>query len=173
MPAVSQIKSMVHLARGDKKSALRTQKIFIRQTVEPLLDNLPVVGQVKGVMHIMNGDRQRGIYIIKDSTTSTAVFIGAAIGGGPVALGFSFLAQGVVTLLDSLTRNRFTPFGVLEYISNFRGATFDDHVDVWTDIILTTSGAQFKNIGKLLKGQKVRTVFTSSTAKVKKHLFKL
>lgn len=92
MTGVSQIKSLYHLYKGDRRAAIKTQKIYYYETVEPLLENTPILGQLKGAAHIVFGQTERGLDIIKGSTTSTAVVAGAAF-GGPAAVGFSIATQ--------------------------------------------------------------------------------
>lgn len=75
MPGISQINSGLQLARGRTKDAKNTQIQFIRETVEPFINNIPVIGHGKGAIHLLFGDRQKGLDIIKGATTSTAMVV--------------------------------------------------------------------------------------------------
>lgn len=65
MPVISQLKSTGQLLVGNVKGAKHTQLHFLRETVEPVLENAPVVGHLKSLVHLAMGDRQRAYRIFR------------------------------------------------------------------------------------------------------------
>lgn len=74
MPVVSQMKSLGQILIGRGADAQVTQAIFLRDTIEPILDSTPVVGHAKAYVHLfMGGDKEHAYKILRASTVSSVI----------------------------------------------------------------------------------------------------
>ena len=110
IPGISQIKSVVQLAFGDKEGAKQTQENFLKEcpivsqvtsvvqlvsgdsegaaetqkrcgkTLLKMADGIPVVGHAKGAIHYAFGDKEGGNNAMKSATRSTGVMAGGVAG---------------------------------------------------------------------------------------------
>lgn len=128
-PVISQAKSAIESASGDNEAARKTQEHFLHETLEPVADNTPVIGHIKGGIHIAAGDEERGKEILKGASTSTAAVIGGILGGPGGAIAAGAATDGLITGIDSAINKEYTPFGVIDYVSNIDKASAGDHFD--------------------------------------------
>ncbi|CAH0391955.1 unnamed protein product [Bemisia tabaci] len=128
-PVVSQIKSAVQFASGDKEGAIKTQEQFLHEFIEPVADNTPIVGHIKGGIHIAAGDKERGEHILKGASTSTAAVIGGILGGPVGAIAAGAATDGLITGIDSAVKKEYSPFGIVDYVSNIDKHSPGEHFD--------------------------------------------
>nr|UDL18262.1 chitinase-like protein [Bemisia tabaci] len=128
-PVVSQIKSAVQSASGDNEGAKKTQEQFLHEFIEPVADNTPIVGHIKGGIHIAAGDKERGEHILKGASTSTAAVIGGILGGPAGAIAAGAATDGLITGIDSAKNREYSPFGIVDYVSNIDKHSAGDHFD--------------------------------------------
>lgn len=128
-PVISQIKSAVESASGDNEAAKKTQEQFLHEFIEPVADNTPVVGHIKGGIHIAAGDKERGEQILKGASTSTAAVIGGILAGPAGAIAAGAATDGLITGIDSAINREYSPFGIVDYVSNIDKHSAGDHFD--------------------------------------------
>lgn len=165
-PVVSQVKSAVEAASGDHEAAKKTQEHFLHETIEPIVDNTPVVGHIKGGIHIAAGDKERGEQILKGASTSTAAVIGGILGGPGGAIAGATAADGLITGIDSAINREYSPFGVVDYVSNIDKVSAGDHFDQIIGI-----GTEFVG-GKSVQKNPNKKTGGFGTSSTKKRTFK-
>ena len=69
-PLVSQVTSLVQVARGNKEAAKETQKQCLG-TINGFVNGIPVVGHVKAGIHLVAGDKEGAKQAFQSSTRTT------------------------------------------------------------------------------------------------------
>lgn len=77
------------------------------------------------------------------------MLLGAATAGPFGAIGTGFASQAIITALESMNDRKFTPFGFIDYLYNFRRASPGDHVENLVDIFSTFFGGVYINVRNL------------------------
>lgn len=136
-PVVSQAKSFVEATIMQNPEAAReTQEKFLKDFIEPAVDNTPVIGHIKGGIHMAVGDTERGEEILKGASSATASAIGAAVGGPAGAVAGTIYADNIISQVNSLVKGKYSPYGTEEYFANIDKKTAGEHFDALIPIFL-------------------------------------